>query len=162
MINVKLLTSINILNHEEILEKYFKSETFSNGQAVITKDDKDLKLFIVVSGNAIVKISDDHRVVFSPGDFFGELSFIDKQPRSAKVVATSNLRVAVIDQETMESLVIAYPALAFLIYKNLSVELASRIRKTNDVVHETLTQLRTPKTKKGPAWLRKVQKTLTS
>ena len=43
--------------------------------------------YVILSGTADVQVHGDHRITLGPGQYFGETSLIDGQPRSATVVA---------------------------------------------------------------------------
>lgn len=66
---------------------------FAPGESVVREGELGETLFVVLEGEA--KVVRGSRRVGSvlPGDFFGELSAIDAQPRSASVVAVTQLRV---------------------------------------------------------------------
>jgi CRP/FNR family transcriptional regulator, cyclic AMP receptor protein len=67
--------------------------TFGAGEAVVREGDLGETLFVVLEGEAKVVRGGKKVGTVLPGDFFGELSAIDAQPRSASVVAVTRLRV---------------------------------------------------------------------
>ena len=54
------------------------------------------ELFIIAEGRAAVTTRGGRMIHLRPGDFFGEMSLIDGEPRSASVEATTPMRLLVI------------------------------------------------------------------
>ncbi len=66
--------------------------SFKKGHTLVKQGDSGLGLYIIVSGKVkIVKETADgeemEEAVHGPGDFFGEMSVLDDEPRSASVIA---------------------------------------------------------------------------
>lgn len=57
------------------------------GRPVVEQGSSDAGLQVVIEGSAEVSVSGDSRKPLGPGDYFGEISLIDGQPRSATIVA---------------------------------------------------------------------------
>jgi CRP-like cAMP-binding protein len=79
--------------------------SFGPGEAVVKEGDLGETLFVVLEGEG--KVVRDGRKVGAvlPGDFFGELSAIDGGPRTASVVALTQLRVLRLFRRTLMSLI---------------------------------------------------------
>jgi CRP/FNR family transcriptional regulator, cyclic AMP receptor protein len=62
------------------------------------------EFFVLVEGTADVK-KGSHRINrLGPGDFFGEIALVTRQPRTATVVATSPVRALIITDRSFRSL----------------------------------------------------------
>ncbi|MET7279351.1 cyclic nucleotide-binding domain-containing protein [Kribbella sp. NPDC005582] len=57
------------------------------GQSVVEQGANDAGLQVVLEGSAEVSVNGTAREPLTSGDYFGEISLIDGQPRSATVVA---------------------------------------------------------------------------
>ena len=68
-------------------------KTYSPDKSIINKGDVGNAMYLIFSGDA--KVHDgEHRVAtLVEGDFFGELSLLDSEPRSMSVSATKNLLI---------------------------------------------------------------------
>ena len=73
------------------LGKRMQERSFSEGEVVTTQGERGLGFFVIQDGNAAVSRNDEVVRNLGPGDFFGEVALIDEGPRSATVVATSDL-----------------------------------------------------------------------
>ena len=91
------------------------------------KGDPDRELFVVLEGSA--QVIRGGRAVASvwPGEIVGELAFLDNQPRSADVIASTSLRVLVVPAAQLNMLVDEYPEISRAL---LSV-LAGRVREVS-------------------------------
>jgi CRP/FNR family cyclic AMP-dependent transcriptional regulator len=67
--------------------------TFGPGEAVVREGDLGETLFVVLEGEGRVERNGRKVGDVMPGDFFGELAAIDAQPRTASVIALTQLRV---------------------------------------------------------------------
>jgi CRP-like cAMP-binding protein len=67
--------------------------TFAAGQLVVKEGELGETLFVVLEGEGKVVRGSKKVGSVLPGDFFGELSAIDAEARSASVVAVTPLRV---------------------------------------------------------------------
>ena len=68
--------------------------------------------------------------ILGPGEIAGELSIIDRQPRSASVITIQDCELSFISQENFEKCIRRYPD----IYRYLMKVLALRLRETNEAV----------------------------
>ena len=66
------------------------------GKRLAATGDAGRELFIIVDGRAVVTTARGRVIHLRPGDFFGELSLIDGEPRSADVTATTPMRLLAI------------------------------------------------------------------
>ena len=69
--------------------------------------------------------------VLGPGQFFGEMSFIDGAPTSARVVANAPTKVRMIDMVTLENLADVDPTFGARLYRSLAAILVERLRVTS-------------------------------
>lgn len=65
-----------------------------------------------------------------PGDFLGEMSLLDGQPRSATVTAETPVRLLVIGQREFYTLLAEVPS----VVRKLLVELSRRVRRAETSV----------------------------
>jgi CRP/FNR family transcriptional regulator, cyclic AMP receptor protein len=94
--------------------------------AVLTRTgDVGREFFLILDGAARVEVSPRKHVRLSPGDFFGEMSLLDGQPRSATVVAETSVRLLVINSRNFHSLLATVPELT----RALLVTLSRRLRQ---------------------------------
>ena len=83
--------------------------------------------FLIVSGTARCVVGDKEVAVLGPGDLFGEMSLLDHSPRSATVVAYSDLSVIVFVRSEFIRLVEASPKIAL----KLLAAMAARLRSVD-------------------------------
>lgn len=81
--------------------------------------------FVVVEG-AVRVVRDGEQIArLGPGDFFGELSVLDGQPRVAQVVAAEPTRCLALASWDFEAVVAANPTLALALLRGLAARLRS-------------------------------------
>ena len=101
--------------------------------SIIITEDEEHSFYIVSSGNVIVKAIDPtmrEKVLayLEPGDFFGEMSAIDSEPRSADVTAgNQEVEVLVFSQKDFLEMLQTYPS----VHLALSREFCRRLRLTS-------------------------------
>ena len=100
------------------------------GRRLATAGEYGGELIVIVEGYVSVTVGRPRPVRLGPGEFFGEMSLVDGQPRSATVVAESDLLVLVVGQRAFSSLVEASPLLALRIMQVLT----RRLRETESLV----------------------------
>lgn len=83
------------------------------------------EFFLILDGTARVEVSARKRARLGPGDFFGEMSLIDGEPRSASVLAETPMRVLVIESRHFWSLLKDVPELT----QNILSTLCRRVRQ---------------------------------
>lgn len=90
---------------------------FGAGELVFRRNDPGGSIFIVAQGEVELFIDDStgQRIVFEtvkPGHFFGELSLLDGQSRSASAQALIPTRTLRVDREDLEALFTRHPTAA--------------------------------------------------
>ncbi|HVP44079.1 MAG TPA: cyclic nucleotide-binding domain-containing protein [Terriglobales bacterium] len=68
---------------------------------------------------------------FGRGDFFGEMSFLDRAPRSADAVAHTDTELYVITRRRFDELTVEHRMLALNMMEGIAAALASRLRRTD-------------------------------
>ena len=110
------------------------SRTFPKNTVVVTEGDRTDSLYIIVSGQVKIYVSDDNgkEIVLNesgPGEYFGEM-VLDEGPRSASVMTLVPTQFLVVPKEDVEEFVKKSPEFAL----HLILKLIKRVRAlTNDV-----------------------------
>lgn len=111
------------LRHE--LADHVSYARFGRGEAVTREGEKDDKLFMVVSGDLSVRIgkgADEHEVArLGAGQFFGEMSLMTGESRTASVVAVTDVECYRCDKHAIESVLREMPLLAEQIAETLAL-----------------------------------------
>ena len=89
------------------------------------------EFFVLIDGTALVTLSPQRRGRISPGEFFGEMSLLDGEPRSATVKAETDLRLLVIDRSHFWALLREVPELT----ERILVTLSKRVRNTQRMLN---------------------------
>jgi CRP-like cAMP-binding protein len=102
-------------------------QTFADGQVIVRQGQVGNGLYIIVSGAVRIVGGTTELERMGPGDFFGELSVIDREPRSATVVAEGSTSCLALASWDLDELLARSPRLA----QNLLRGLAGRLRRAD-------------------------------
>ena len=100
------------------------------GDVLFKKGDPALLAYVLLSGE--LSIGDGNAVyeTLSPGGIVGEMALVDQMPRSATVTASTDCKLAQIDQKRFFFLVQQTPMFALTLMRVMS----HRLRRMNDIV----------------------------
>ena len=101
--------------------------SISAGRPLVTSGNRGSEVLIVLSGVASCLVRGVEEARFGPGDFFGEVATLDGGPRTATVVADTDMEVLVLNGTEFESMVKASPEVAHRVLKAM----AHRLRQAN-------------------------------
>src|SRR5499426_1354692 len=90
--------------------------------------------FVIIDGTVAVRTPVGTGAQLHPGEFFGEMSLLDGEPRSATIVATTDLRLLVVDRSHFWRLLDETPDLVSRILTILS----RRVRRLEQTVQAIL------------------------
>lgn len=88
----------------------------SAGEILTTQGDNGREFMIIETGTAVVRRNDRKVGTLGPGDFFGELAMIAGVPRTATVVAETDMVIDVLSSREFASLLRDNPTIASKIY----------------------------------------------
>jgi CRP/FNR family cyclic AMP-dependent transcriptional regulator len=109
--------------------------SFSRDALIVGQDDHGDGLYIIEAGRVkVVLYGDSGRemilTIFRPGDFFGEMSLLDGQPRSANVIALEDSRVLMLSREDFVRHLERSPGTAL----NILAEMSLRLRRADEII----------------------------
>jgi len=104
------------------------------GTAVTRIGEPGDSFFVIIDGTVAVRTPVGTGAELHPGEFFGEMSLLDGEPRSATIVATTDLRLLVVDRSDFWRLLDETPD---LISRMLTI-LSRRVRHLEQTVHAIL------------------------
>ena len=105
---------------------------YPKNAVVLTEGEMGDSLYMIQSGKVKVFIGDEDGreiilKILGPGDFFGEMSMIDKQPRSASVTTLETSAFLVLSHAAFEKAIEQAPRIANMVMRVL----AQRIREAD-------------------------------
>jgi len=69
-----------------------------------------------------------HVTTFNRGDFFGDLAFLDREPRSADAIAAENVELFVLSRNRFDAAAAEHPEIAGIFFSRLALEISHRLR----------------------------------
>jgi CRP-like cAMP-binding protein len=99
------------------------------GYTFMRQGRRGLEFFIVMDGTAQCLVNDNLVARYESGEFFGEMAIIDREPRSATVVAETTMTVLVIDSREFAVMLERAPSSV----QPLLAAMATRLRTAQSV-----------------------------
>lgn len=98
---------------------------------ILTKEGRTAREWVVIAeGTAAVLVGTREVARLGPGDVIGELALLDRGPRTATVIAVTDIEAFVASHEEFLQILVGVPSIALA----LAVSLARRLRATNDLL----------------------------
>jgi len=134
---VLFLKSVDLFSQipgEELAQiaEVVREVNFAKGEVIISQGDIGDRLYLIIDGK--VKVMVDGRQVAELGEreCFGEMSILDAEPRSASVIAESDVVLLELSQEDFYQMINERPEIAQGIIKVLT----HRLREANRLISE--------------------------
>jgi CRP-like cAMP-binding protein len=100
------------------------------GTLLARQGDPGNEFYLIMDGAARVELSPRRRARLKPGDYFGEMSLLDGEPRSASVFAETPMRLLVIKRRDFATLLREAPELT----QNILATLSRRLRQAEQAL----------------------------
>jgi CRP/FNR family cyclic AMP-dependent transcriptional regulator len=105
--------------------------TIPAGKVLVDQGQTGKEAFIIVDGEATARRNGKKIATLGPGDMVGELSLLDRGPRTATVTTDTETTVLVLDQRGFSGVLDEVPALAH----KMMAALAARVRELDRKVY---------------------------
>ncbi len=120
-------------------------ERYEDGDVIIREDNKDIDFFKLVQGALnVAKQGKKIGEITEPGDYFGEMSAISGEPRSASIISKGRSVIKRFPGEKLLEIIEKYPEVAKHLFgmmagrldhaNKVAIKLANDLMKKNDVV----------------------------
>ena len=115
--------------------------SYPKGRTIVAEGEPSQSLYILLSGRAKVQRSDSEGkevilAVIGSGEFFGEMSLIDDEPRSASVITLEHCDFMAINKDSFKAMLVQSPDVCMKIMKGM----VRRLREADKKI-ETLALL---------------------
>jgi len=107
------------------IEKYAREVKFPAGSTIVTQGETGVGFHMILTGRAKILVNGRVRDSIGAGKFFGELSLIDRGPRTATVKADTAVTTLSIASWQFLPMVEKNPSIA----RKILIELAQRLRE---------------------------------
>lgn len=143
LVHLEIFSDLDAKNeeHHEILKKVcnlLDPQTYSKNDVIIQEGDIGDSLYILYDGTvqirrntpsndqfAVVNLTTEQNV------FFGEVALIDKDKRSASVIALENCKVLKLEGSAFKTLCDKEPVLGYYVMYRISRRIAASLRRSN-------------------------------
>jgi sulfate permease, SulP family len=117
------------------MQSSVRERLYQAGDVIFKAGDPSDSMLVILQGRASVMVHLGQRDIrlssMRRGGVVGEMGFLDRAPRSATVVAQEPLLAYVLTREAFDALREQWPETAYILIKNLTLNLAVRLRHTN-------------------------------
>jgi len=97
------------------------------GKVLVEEGRPGHEFFLILDGKASVKRGKKKIAALGPGQYFGEMALLDRGPRSATVVADTDMDVLVLGQREFAGVIDEVPTMAH----KLLTTMAQRLRESD-------------------------------
>ncbi|MCX7958251.1 MAG: cyclic nucleotide-binding domain-containing protein [Deltaproteobacteria bacterium] len=127
----------NLLPEEfEYLAEISQLKDYKTGDIIFYEAEPGNSLYVIIEGEVEILRKDAEGklkaiAVLKSGDFFGEMSLIDKEMRSATARAKSDVKALVLTSENLHSFAKIYRNGFTMVVINIARVMSKRLRETN-------------------------------
>ncbi len=117
--------------HLKAIAQQMKRRQFGPGETVLVSDDRPAqhgRMYIILEGEAEARKGETALATLGVGDHFGEMALLDGGPRSAEVVAKTDLSTVSLASWNFKPLLMEEPEIAVSIIESL----VSRLRASDE------------------------------
>ena len=131
---VPIFSALNANVLDELLSRMTK-RSYQKNNMILMEDEFGDTFFIIAGGSIkITRVSEDGREVIlamlGEGEFFGEMSLLDGETRSANAIAIEESKVLILKRHDFLLFLERFPKIAI----SLLTEMAGRIRKSDQQI----------------------------
>jgi len=128
------------------LAPQFKVESYPAGKVIFREGDPGNKVYFVLRGVVQIEKGVDEANAtrlarLGRGELMGEISVLDKSPRTATATAYVDTELAVMGRQQVDALVATHPKIAAKIFLGISQSLARRLRSADDEITQLTKRL---------------------
>ena len=110
------------------LSSMMTKKVFARNQLIISQGDHTRSLFVILSGRLKVFVNDEagNQTIFAflqEGDYCGELSLLDAEPRSASIVTLVKTEALQLSYQQFEVFLQTHPKVCWAIFKSLTASI---------------------------------------
>jgi CRP-like cAMP-binding protein len=122
------------------LATFSREIRFESGSALFEEGDEGQEMYVILEGKVLISkfisgAGEEALAILERGDFFGEMSLIDGEPRSADARAhEAPVTVLAIDQKTTQEMLALDPAASLEFVKLLCRLVSKRLREIDEKV----------------------------
>ena len=106
------------------IAKASKERKYESGDTIVKKGEAGVGFYLILDGGVEIKSENTTLAKLGPGQFFGEMSLLDNQPRSADVITTMPSRCGIISCWSFKGVISDNPRIALKMLQ----EMARRLR----------------------------------
>jgi CRP-like cAMP-binding protein len=106
----------------------FEEEFYPEGQRILRQGFSGNNFYVIIDGEAAVRVDGQDLASLGRGDFFGEVSALLGDPPTADVVATMPMRCLVLAGPEVEEFLVAHPKVMFRMLQTEARRLRNTIR----------------------------------
>lgn len=92
---------------------------FDPGEEIVTQGDTSGRFYMIISGHAEVRVNGHAVNMLGAGQHFGEYAVIDREPRSASVIATTEVSAFSLASITLRPLLKEQPEITYRLLLNV-------------------------------------------
>ena len=110
---LKKVPMFSNLSSRQLIEiaKHAQQVSVKEGTVLAKQGHKGWEFFFIIEGEAQVQKDGKPIRRLASGDFFGEISLIDQEPRTATVIADTHMMLLVVDTRSFDHLLETIPGL---------------------------------------------------
>lgn len=130
----KLIERVDLfhgLSREELVKIFSKGMTMrvAQGETIFHKGTVGSQMYVVLGGKVGVFDGSKQLAELRTGDMFGEMALVNREPRSATVIAMEESKLFVLSEHTFQQLLTKRVAIQILM--NIITTLSTRLKNTN-------------------------------
>ena len=117
--------------HLREISKHSDNVAKKVGDVLVRQGNKGGEFFFIIEGKARVEKNGKFVRQLSGGDFFGEISLIDGEPRTATVIAETDMTILIVHKPSFDHLLDAIPGLQ----RKILIALCQYLRKAEKAMN---------------------------